>query len=152
MTEMGFEIEPCAAWSAEMAAERRVRLELFESDPEQAERHAEYQRRNAAIEARQAADPIDEDDPRIIHSSLYDARTEESLRPYDELLNTWIGAGGWTNINQGHYALIDQAIEKHSGKRILITFGAGHKYWFLNRLRARDDIELLDIALFLPPG
>ncbi len=152
MTEMGFEIEPCAGWTQEMAAERRARLELFETDPGQAERYSEYQRRNAEIEARQAADPIDEDDPRIIHSSLYDARTEESLRPYDEMLNDWIGAGGWTNINQAHYALIDQAIKKHQGKRILITFGAGHKYWFLKQLRTRDDIELLDVTPFLPPG
>lgn len=152
MTEMGFLVEPCAAWTQEMAAERRARLDLFETDPQQAERYAEYERRNAEIEARQAAAPIDDDDPRIIHSALYDARIQESLGPYDEILNDWIGAGGWTNINRGHYALIDQAITKHRGKRILITFGSGHKYWFLNQLRERDDIELVDVTPFLPPG
>ncbi|MCH9648780.1 MAG: PQQ-binding-like beta-propeller repeat protein [Deltaproteobacteria bacterium] len=152
MTEMGFSVEPCAAWTEEMAAERRARLDLFEKDRAQAERHAEYERRNAEVEARLAADPIDEDDPRVIHSALYDARIEESLGPYDEMLNDWIGAGGWTNINRAHYALIDRTIEKHRGKRILITFGAGHKYWFLRQLSDRDDIEMVDITPFLPPG
>ena len=27
----------------------------------------------------------------------------------------------------------------------LITYGAGHKGWFLRELRKRDDIELLDM-------
>ena len=31
-----------------------------------------------------------------------------------------------------------------AGKRILITFGASHKYWFLEKLRERDDIRLID--------
>lgn len=151
MSELDFEVAPCAAWTEEMANERRARLELFETDPEQAENYAEYQRRNAEVEARHAADPIVEDDPHVIHSQLYDSRTEESLRPYDEMLNDWIGDGGWTHINEAHYALIEQAIEAHQGQRILITFGAGHKYWFLNELRQRDDIKLLDVEPYLPP-
>ena len=109
MNEMSFEVVPCAAWTEEMAAERRERLQRFEEDPEQAENYAEYLRRKAEVERRHAADVIDEDDPRVIHSKLYDRRTAESLAPYDEMLNDWIGAGGWTHINEAHFALIEQA-------------------------------------------
>lgn len=150
MDEMGFEVVPCAGWTEQMAKERRERIRLFETAPEQAEHYTTYVRRNAEIAARHGADPIDEDDPRVIHSDLYDARTKEELEPYDEMLNDWIGAGGWTNINRSHYALIEQAIADHPGERILITFGAGHKYWFLEQLRKREDIDLLAITPFLP--
>ena len=37
------------------------------------------------------------------------------------------------------------------GRRILITFGAGHKYWFLEQLRQRSDVKLLDLRRYLPP-
>ncbi len=46
--------------------------------------------------------------------------------------------------------LIDRAIRTHRGRRLLITFGAGHKYWFLERLRGRNDVRLLDPGPFLP--
>jgi len=43
-------------------------------------------------------------------------------------------------------------IEGPAGERILITFGAGHKYWFLEELRGRGDIRLVDVAPFLAPS
>jgi len=76
--------------------------------------------------------------------------TKIALTPYDEYLNDVIGAGGWTNINVAHYRLIDAAIRAHPGERILIMFGAGHKYWLHEQLRQRADIRLLDVQDFLP--
>jgi len=149
--EMDFVIEPCAAWTEEMADERRARLEALETDESLAELAAEYERRNAEVELRHAESPIDEDDPHVIHSPLYDERTRESLAPYDELLNDYIGAGGWQNINASHWVLVEKAIAKHPGKRILITFGAGHKGWFLDVLSRRRDLQRFSILDDLPP-
>lgn len=59
-------------------------------------------------------------------------------------------AGGWTNINQAHYRLIEKTISNYPGKKILLTFGAGHKYWFLEKLQLRTDIQLMDMSLYLP--
>lgn len=42
------------------------------------------------------------------------------------------------------------ATRRHRGERIPVTFGGGHKYWLLERLRERGDIELLDLRGFLP--
>jgi len=53
--EMGFEIVPCAAWTQEMAALRRARLQQLEADPEQAALHEEYERRTQEVEQRHAA-------------------------------------------------------------------------------------------------
>jgi len=63
-----------------------------------------------------------------------------------------IGPGGWTNINVEHYRQIDRTIREHRGKRVLVTFGGGHKYWILERLRDRGDVQLLDMTPFLPSG
>ncbi|MFQ5709677.1 MAG: MBL fold metallo-hydrolase, partial [bacterium] len=149
--QMGFEVEPCAAWTKEMSDLRQARIKQFESDPAFAAKNEQYQKAVQEVNKRLAANPIEEDDPYVIHSERYDQRTKEELAPYDRFLNDWIGPGGWTHINEAHYRLVDRAIKRHRGKRILITFGAGHKYWFLERLRQRTDIKLLDVTPFLPP-
>ncbi len=73
------------------------------------------------------------------------------LGSYEHHLNEVIGPpGGWTYINEEHFALISAAISKHPGKRVLITFGAGHKYWFLERLRHMPTVQLMDVLPYLP--
>ena len=149
MLELGFAVEPCAAWTRKMADDRRERIRQFEEAPRFAEQFAAYQRREAEVEAEHAAHPIDESDPLVIHSTLYDQRSKESLQPYDEYLNDWIGDGGWTHINQAHYDLIEAALARHRGERVLITFGAAHKYWFLEKLNERKDLQLIDLRPIL---
>jgi len=53
---------------------------------------------------------------------------------------------GIAAMDQAHYELITQALDKFSGqgKRILITFGGGHIDGLLRRLRKRDDINIID--------
>ncbi|MFQ5844130.1 MAG: hypothetical protein ACE5JG_04000, partial [Planctomycetota bacterium] len=150
--EMGFEIVPCAAWTKEMSDLRRSRLEQFDTDPAWAERKRRYEHELARVRAghERSLDAID--DPRFIHSEAYDLWTRQELSLYDRYLNDWIGPGGWTHINEAHMRLIDRALRQHRGRRVLITFGAGHKYWFLERLRARDDVRQLDVGPFLPAG
>jgi YVTN family beta-propeller protein len=145
---MGFAIEPGAAWTQEMSDLREARIHVFEHDAAFAERNVAYQAAVKTAEAQDTSDVTDLDDPRVIHTDAYDRMTKIALTPYDEYLNDVIGPGGWTNINVAHYRLIDAAIRHHPGKRILITFGAGHKYWLLDRLRERDDIRLSNIDGF----
>ena len=66
-------------------------------------------------------------------------------------VNDWIGPGGWTNINDAHMRWVHKAVDAYKGKRLLVTFGGAHKYWILDALRERDDVELLDVRPFLPP-
>ena len=150
--EMGFEIVPCAAWTREMADERRERLRVFETDPRYAEQYAAYEKEDEEIEARYPDSLDDVDDPWVLHSKEYDRRTKEALGPYDRYLNDFIGAGGWTNINRAHMKLIDAAIAARPGRRLLIIFGAGHKYWFLERLEKNPAVTLLDPTRFLDPS
>ena len=149
-SELGFAVEPCAAWTKEMSDLRNARIKEFEESPLYAEQYAAYQKADSEVTARHKQHPIDEEDPRVIHSEAYDRRVREELEPYEKYMNDIIGPGGWTNINNAHLALIEKALQRHKGQRILITFGAGHKYKFLERLRQRKDITLENLRPYLP--
>ncbi|MGI9627216.1 MAG: hypothetical protein ACR2QM_10305 [Longimicrobiales bacterium] len=148
--EMDFEIVPTAGWTLALSDYRAERLASIPNEPEWAERWQTYevaiQESQAALEAGGAAD-----DPRWINTDAYDAAQEIRLSVYNELFNEELREGGWENINRAHYALIERALDERSGVglRVLVTYGAGHKGWFLRALRQRDDIELLDVAPFL---
>ncbi len=140
--ELGFEIVACAGWTEEMNNDRRAKMRaLREERPEESACINEAQ--NAASAAH--AELGDPNDPRVIHSVAYDEIVRTGMRPYDELWNDEIGLGGWTNINIAHWSLLEAAINKRPGQRLVITFGSWHKYWFNDRLRERDDLRLLAV-------
>ena len=92
------------------------------------------------------------DDPAYLHSDASDEAQRAELALYDRYQNDMIGPGGWTNINVEHYRQVDRAIRANPGRRILITFGAGHRYWLLDQLKRRDDVEIIDMTPYLPGG
>ena len=146
--EMDFEIIPCAAWTREMADSRRDTLQRLQTSHQQ-----EYAEMDAA--QRLAGENIarlgDKNDPVIVHTHQYDQFVKLGMGPYDRHFNDLIGDGGWENINAAHYALIAQALDKHSGegKRFLITFGAWHKYYIKEQLEKRNDINVMPMSEFL---
>ena len=70
---------------------------------------------------------------------------------YNRLFNSELGPGGRDNINRSHYGNIARALDalRGHGKRIVITYGAGHKEWFLRELRKRRDITIPEVGPFL---
>lgn len=140
--EMDFEIIPTAGWTREMADFRSGALRALSQDPTRADDWEIYQ---AAI-AKMNEDIGDRgDDPYFIHSAEYDAITKTGLTSYADLFANDLGSGDWHTINQAHYTLIENALDAHTdeGATLLITFGAGHKYWFLEQLEKRTDIDLV---------
>lgn len=151
--EMPFEIVACAAWTKAMSDDRGAKLKAWQTTrpAEMAEVDAAQKRADEMIASESKAAGLSGDDPRFIHSDRYDAITKQGLEPYDRLFNDDLGAGGWTNINKAHYVLLATALDKHAGKTVLLMFGAGHKYWFLEQLRTRKDVELIDSKQFFAP-
>jgi hypothetical protein len=147
--ELDFEIVACAGWTRGMADDRKAKLARWKT--ERPEDTAEVERAQQRAERLQAEEGLDAD-PWGIHSARYDELVAEGMEPYNRLFNTDLGAGGWDNINEAHYALIAKALDTHRGEgaRVLITFGAWHKYWFNRRLRLRDDIVLRALSDFYP--
>lgn len=148
--EMNFEIIPTAGWTREMAQARSQRLREISQDSAWTKQWSEYL--SSGIKSDSALTALgDKDDPYIINSEAYDQAVELELSVYNQHFNEELGDGGWDNINKKHYNHIKAALNKHSneGKRILITYGAGHKGWFLRELKKRNDIELLDVKPFI---
>ena len=144
--EMDFEIIPTAGWTRLMADERSAKLRAISQDPERADDWKRYTEANQET-ARLHNASGRRFDPYYINSDEYDNNAEIGLGVYNELFNVELGLGGWDNINKAHYWYINEALNEHKGegKRVLITYGAGHKGWFLRELRKRDDIVLLNL-------
>jgi DNA-binding beta-propeller fold protein YncE len=147
--EMGFQIVPTAGWNQPMHTFRNEALKRLAQDPARAAEWKAYQEAQAKSEAAVKAGG-GPDDPRYLHSDAYDAALEIELKVYSTF-DKDLGPGGWETINAAHYANIARALDAHrgEGKRFLITYGAGHKGWFLRQLRQRSDIKLLAVTSFL---
>ena len=143
--DLGFEMIPVAAWTPNIAAERRAMEKRLEKDPARADDWSEYQ---AAIRRYNKAVSGRSDDPAFLHSSAYDEAVKARQETYERLFGDDLGAGGWRAINAAHLAHINAALDAVSGqeKRILILFGAAHKYKILKGLEAREDVFLAEPA------
>ncbi len=141
--ELNFELFPVSAWTEKMADERDIKLKKISLNPKRQNDWDTY------LDAREKTSKLFEKankdfDPVWINSNEFDTIMNIELSVFDELFNIDLGAGGWTNINNAHYRLIDTQLNafKNHGKRILIMFGAGHKGWLIKKLKTRTDIEL----------
>ena len=88
-----------------------------------------------------------DDDPIKMHTGdRYDEIVEIGIIPYDVHFNDALGLGGWTNINDAHWAPCADALTrvKGQGKRVVITFGAWHKARLRAALQARKDCVEVD--------
>jgi len=140
---MNFQLKPVSAWTVKMADDREEKLVAISKDPNRA---ADW---NTYLDAREKTSELFEKEGHgfdiiWLHSDRFDEILETELSVFNRLFNDDLGAGGWENINNAHYALIDKALTalKNKGKRVLIMFGTGHKGWLLRKLKTRTDIEL----------
>jgi len=146
LDEMDFRIIPTAGWTAEMNDYRRRRLAELSEDPARADEWAAHQQAMTEMRASlEALGPAD--DPALIHTDDYDRIIDKAYAgPYNRFFNDDLADGGWDNINAKHYAHIARRLDKirGQGRRVLITYGAAHKGWFLQRLRRRPDVVLIE--------
>lgn len=147
---MNFEIIPTAGWTRPMAMERQRKLRDISRDSLRVTDWTAYRNANKLSDSLMKVKG-NRNDPYFIHTNTYDSIYNIRLSVYNQLFNVELGLGGWNNINIAHYWNIHKALEKYKNqkKRILITYGAGHKGWFLKELRLRDDIKLLEMKPFL---
>jgi len=150
--EMDFEMIPTAGWTKEMADTRSAQLSAISSDTSRRDDWDRFTQASARSDSLITASGR-EFDPYWINTDQYDSLAEIQLSVYNDLFNEELGPGGWDNINQAHYGHIANALDtlSYQGKRILITYGAGHKGWFLRALSRRDDITMVELSDLVPP-
>lgn len=149
--EMDFDIIPTAGWTREMADERSEKLRAISQDSSRTEDWKKYQIANKLADSLLEATGK-RYDPYWINSDEYDDLAEVRLSVYNDLFNEELGLGGWDNINEAHFSYIAKALDSltNQNKRVLITYGAGHKGWFLRALKKRDDIKIVTLNELVP--
>ena len=146
--EMDFKIIPTAGWSRGMADFRRAALSDLSKDET---RKTDWDAYTASTLSVREELGDRGDDPHFIHTDAYDELTRRRMSVYATAFADDVGRGDWERINAAHYKLIEAALENHAGEgaTMLITYGAAHKYWFLEQLRRRDDIVLINPVEYL---
>lgn len=139
--ELGYAIKGTAAWTPDIAEDRRKALAALAKAPSRGEQWREWQDAKATFSKTLNGRG---NDALYIHSEEYDRAVEARYQPYMQYFERDLGAGGWQTINKAHWANIAQELDALTGqgKRVLITFGGFHKYWILRELQKRDDVVL----------
>ena len=135
-------IVPCSAWTEKMSQRRSALLEQWSrSRPDDSQLVDEAQ---STAEKRLEASGLAHD-PLKIHTADYDKIVAEGMQPYEDVFGNDLGPGGWQDINLAHYRHVSEALDESSGKdrRVLVIFGAWHKYRLRELLSEREDIRLM---------
>ena len=152
--EMGFAVEPIAQWHEMLDAMRRGKIAEFNTQEQYAQQRADY--KSAQLWTKEwlaAQTALTPDDPYTIHSRDFDLRARARAGAYDHYLNELIGRPtGWTYVHDEHYEKIINVLRQYPGKKVLVTFGTNHIYWFNELLRWHPDVELIDVRPYLPSG
>jgi len=147
--EMGYQIVPVSGWTPEASADRRAFWRGKAKDAPFSDRkriHDAVREAFREIRAREGG----YDDARFINSDHYADLFRLERTVWAACFDEGLGRGGEVAINRAHYGNIARALDVHRGKRVLVVYGAAHRYWFLRELRKRDDVRLFDVRAFLP--
>ncbi len=152
--ELGFELAATAAWSRQLAENRAAVLKRIENDPA---RQSQWQEHIAARNILFTIQRQNRNDPLYIHTDRYDSEVKAAQTPYERYFDADIGAGGWGPINAAHISLMSDALNRLKSEkkpavtpptRVLIVFGAWHKYKIIEALKKRNDVALIDAKQF----
>ena len=152
--ELGYDLVATAAWSRQLADNRAAVLKRIENDParrEQWQEHIAARNNLFSLQRRRGNDPL------YIHTDQYDDEVKTAQTPYETYFDADIGAGGWGPINMAHIGLMNDALDRLKSQnkvsnnmpmRVLIIFGAWHKYKIIEAMEKRDDVALVDARQF----
>ncbi len=152
--ELGYDLVATAAWSRQLADNRAAVLKRIENDParrEQWQEHIAARNNLFKIQRRRGNDPL------YIHTDQYDDEVKTAQTPYEIYFDADIGAGGWGPINKSHIGLMSEALDRLKSEnkstdskpmRVLIVFGAWHKYKIIEAMKKRGDVTLVDAKPF----
>lgn len=138
---------PTAGWSQPLSHYRGQALAFISKDPAHKREWVAYQ---ADLKELNRVEKEHNGDAVFINSPEYDRAVAKAQQHYARFN---LGPGSWTRINAAHIRGIERALDSidTAGVRVLITYGALHKYKILEALSKRSDVEILDSRQFIPP-
>ncbi len=142
--QLGYTVVPVSGWRPEASTARREFWKGVGKSEQMRERRRIYDAVNEAFkEIRKREGGIGN---AAFVNSQHQADMYQLLRTcWSACFDDGLGTGGETAINRAHWQNIAKALDAHRGKRVLIVYGAAHRYWFLRELRQRKDVELVAV-------
>lgn len=144
-SQLGYELVPVSGWQPRVSRDRKA---YWDSNP-RGPNSEQYRSAQAAFdEAKTRHRPTE--NPRWVNGNEYLAVSGAARRALSRAADEQLGAAAVGRINAAHFRLIDAAIRRHAGKRILLLFGARHRWYFQPRIAEMDGVELVPLGRFLP--
>ncbi|MFQ5843792.1 MAG: hypothetical protein ACE5JG_02265 [Planctomycetota bacterium] len=147
--EMGYTVVPVSGWRPEVSGDRREFWNGPGREPRMVERRRIYDAVRSALHEIHERERSTEN-PAFVNSRHYADLWHLERTLWSVCFDEGLGRGGEVAINRAHWSNIARALDRYRGQRILIVYGAAHRYWFLRELRQRTDVRLVDVRGFLP--
>ncbi len=137
---------PTAGWSEPMNHFRNQALDAIRHNPMKKKNWALYQNDQEQLAREEKKHG---GDATFINSAEYDKSVAKAQQHYAEFD---LGPGSWERINASHIRGIERALDAIDtpNTRVLITYGALHKYKIMKALLSRPDVKILDSRQFIP--
>ena len=143
--ELGYEVVPVSGWTPEVSADRNAYWESHPAGPVEREYILSFHR----FQTSQLENDVWEN-PRWANGDEYVLLSGTVSRWLSYFAEEELGAAGEMRINSRHAALISDAIVAHPNRRILVVYGARHRYFIEPTIDVMPNVERLDPLDYLP--
>lgn len=141
---LGYEVVPVSGWKPRVSQDRKAYWDANPNGPasssyrEAQQRFVEARKRNRASE-----------NPCWVNGPEYLELAGAARRALAEAADSELGEAAVMRINEAHWRGIGAAIETHRRQRILLVYGARHRWYTQPRIQALEDVTLLDVRDFM---
>lgn len=143
--ELGYEVVPVSGWTPEVSKDRKA----YRAEHPQGPREPDSSATRSAFKAAAAKHRANEN-PRWLNGPEYLELSGRAERAKSNAADHELGQAGVEAINAAHFRLVARAIEEHRGRRILLVYGALHRWYMQPRIEAMQGVTLLDVRRFFP--
>ena len=143
--ELNYELVPVSGWKPAVSADRRAYYAKHPEGPPS----ASYRSARAAFQSASASHDFREN-PRWVNGPEYLELTTHQENALADAADSQLGMAAVRRINEAHWVNIEAAIAAHGGARILLVYGARHRWYTQPRIEALSGVTLLPVVGFLP--
>ncbi len=141
---LGYEVVPVSGWRPIVSQHRQRYWRKHPQGPDT----VSY--RDATARFQQARrDQRASENPCWVNGPEYRRLSAAAQQALAQSADAQLGEAAVLKINAAHWSFVKQAVQKHRGKRILLIYGALHRWYLEPRLRALPAVHWLDVRHWL---
>lgn len=142
--ELGYELVPVSGWRPEVSRDRKAYFDAHPDGPD-SERYREAKAAyDRAMKQHRASE-----NPRWLNGPEYVELARRYRTAFADAADDQLGAAAVRAINAAHAEHVLRAVKQHRGARILLVFGARHRWYIEPRVLALSEVTYLDVRRFM---